>query len=221
MTETNFIVTPVGRLINSALFERDIFTDAKGNEGPPKYNIEMAFDPDQVTGEAPDDGKARLTLEDELYNYAEEKWGEGAGQDLLDGKIRSPLLIGDKLKAKREKRGKVGDAYEDKIVIRAGTLYNRHGEAADGGIQVWDEGVASIEPVDQQKVYNGSYGVARLSIGDYEDDNFDSGNALMFYLSAYQYTGEGERLVASADTSTAFKPVGREKGTSKRSSRKG
>ena len=218
MTETNFIVTPVGRLINSALFERDIFTDAKGNEGKPKYNLELGFNPEQVTGEGTEDN---LTLEDELFNYAQDKWGDDAGQDFLNGKIRSPLLEGDKLKKKREKKGKIGDAYEGLIIIRAATLYNRHGEAGPGGIQVWDEDVVSVEPADQQKVYNGSYGVARLSIGDYEDDNFDTGNALMFYLSAYQYTGEGERLVASADTSTAFKAVGREKGASKRSTRKG
>lgn len=218
-TETDFIVTPEGRLINHAIFERDIFTDSNGKEGKPKYNVELAFAPADVTGEAAEGNDP--TLEDHLFNYAEEKWGEGAGQDFLDGNIRNPLLDGDKLKKKREKNGKVGDAYEGLIVIRANTLFNRHGEEGPGGIQVWDENVESVDPVNREKVYNGSMGVARLSIDDYEDDHYETGNALMFYLSAYQFTGDGERLVASADTSTAFKAVGREKGKSKRKTRRG
>ena len=217
--DTQYFATPEGRLINNSLFERDIFKDAKGNEGKPKYNIELAFDPDQVTGEG--DDSQPLTLEDHLYNYAEEKWGEGAGQDFLDGKIRSPLLDGDKLATKREKRGKVGDAYKGMIVIRAHTLYNKHGEEAPGGIQVWDEDIVQMEDLDaKEKCFNGSRGAARLSISDYEDR--DGGDCLMFYLSSYQYRGEGERLMSPQDTSDMFEKVGREKGEpSKRRSRKG
>ena len=222
-TETNYFATPEGRLINNSLFERDIFKDARGNEGKPRYNVELAFDPDQVQGEA-EAGKP-LTLEDQLFNYAEDKWGEGAGQDFLDGKIRSPLLSGDRQAEKREKRGKPGDAYKGKIIVRAHTLFNKHGEEAPGGIQIWDEDIAQMEDVDaKEKCYNGSYGAARLSIGDYEDTDADdeARNCLMFYLSSYQYRGEGERLVSPQDTSDAFEPVGRKKGeASKRRTRKG
>lgn len=220
-TEDDFFSTPKGRLINSALFERDIFTDAKGNEGKAKYNIELAFEPDDVNGEGTED---EPTLEDRLIKYAVDKWGAGAEEDFLEGNIRSPLLNGDALAKRREKKGKVGDAYKGLVVIRAATLYNRHGEEAPGGIQVWDEDLQAIEPVDREKVYNGSYGAARLSIGDYvtTDDEGEERNALMFYLSAYQYQGEGERLFAAADTSTAFAKVGRTKGEkSKRKARKG
>ena len=217
--DTTYFATPEGRLINNSLFERDIFKDSKGNEGKPRYNVEIAFEPDQVTGEAAE-GQP-LTLEDQLFNYAEEKWGEGAGQNFLDGKIRSPLLDGDNLAAKREKRGKVGDAYKGMIIIRAHTLYNKHGEEAPGGIQIWDEDIAKMEDVDaKEKCFNGSRGAARLSIGDYEDR--DGGDCLMFYLSSYQYRGEGERLMSPQDTSDMFNKVGREKGDgkSKRRSRK-
>ena len=86
--EKKTILTPVGRLINEALFEKDQFNE----EATANYKIEMAFSWDDVND-----------LEDALQDHAEEKWGEGAGQDFLDGKIRSPLLDGDKLKKKREK----------------------------------------------------------------------------------------------------------------------
>ncbi len=203
--EGKFFGTPEGRLINGALYERDIYTDAKGNEGAPKYNVEMAFQAEEVTGEG-DGTEAGKTLEDRLYEYADEKWGEGSGEKMLAGDIRSPLLDGDKLAAKREKRGKTGDAYKGKIVVRAHTLYNKHGDQAPGGIKVWNPDMTEeVDLADRENVYNGSMGAMRLSIGDYENSEGDP--CLMFYLSAYQYRGAGERLMSVADTASAFKPV--------------
>lgn len=209
---------PEGRVINSSLFARDIYKDAvTGKEGFPSYKIELAFDPDDVEGEG--------TIEDHLIDAAIEAWGDGAEDDFLDGKIRSPLLDGDKLAARREKNGKPGDAYKGKKVIRAHTKFNKHGEDGPGGIQVWDETVEEITPAQQEQIYAGCFGIAAVTIGTYMDKDRDGEEvpSLMFYLSAFQKTKEGERLVTPKDTSSLFKPVGRTKGegTSKRRSRKG
>lgn len=211
---------PVGRVINQSLFEKDVYTDPQGNAGKPSYKLEIAFDPADLVGEGTEDYP---TVEDRLYWAAEDKWGEGAGQDFLDGKLRSPLLDGDKLKARREKRGKPGDAYEGKLVIRAHTLFNKHGEDASGGIQVWDEDVAEIDAANRQKIYSGCFGIAAVTIGTYvtKDVEGDEVNALMFYLSAFQKLDEGDRLATPKDTSSLFQKVGRTKGAAKKRSRKG
>ena len=203
--------TPDGRLINNALFERDQFND----QAKPKYNVEMAFAPEDLAFEGTPE---EPSIEDGLIAAAIEFWGEGAEADYLEGRIRSPLLDGDKMAAKREQNGKPGDAYKGKLVIRASTIWNKHREEAAGGLAVWDEDVKAIEPVNRDLIYNGQIGQASLTIDKYDDA--DGNHCLMFYLVSYQKRGEGERLVSPVDTSTAFKAVGRAAGGRKRT-RKG
>ncbi len=206
---------PEGRVINCALFEKDVFTNPQGEAGKPSYKIEIAFDPEDVEGEG--------TFEDQLIFFAVDKWGEGAEADFLDGKIRNPFLDGDKLAKKREAKDKPGDAYKDKLVIRAHTLFNRDGRDGPGGIAVWDDGaggeVGPIEPMNADQVYPGCYGKVAVTIGSYEDNQGDL--CLMLYLSAFQKTRDGDRLLTPRDTSKLFEPVGRKKGqASKRRTRK-
>ncbi|MEE9598187.1 MAG: ssDNA-binding protein [Acidiferrobacterales bacterium] len=210
--ETELLMLPEGRVINASLFEKDQFDEA----AKPRYNIELAFDPDDVEGAG--------TIEDKLLEYAVDKWGDGAEDDYFNDKIRSPLLDGDKMAARREKKGKPGDAYKGKLVIRAHTFFNLDGNDAPGGIQVWDENTKAITIMSQAKIYSGMYGVAGVTIGDYmgKDQDGDEVPSLMFYLGGFKKTGDGERLVTTKDTSTLFKAVGRKKGdTAKRKTRKG
>lgn len=210
---------PEGRVINASLFEKDTYTDAQGNAGKPSYKIEVAFDPIDVEGEG--------TIEDALIEVACEKWGDGAEEDYLEGRMRTPLLDGDKLAARREAKEKPGDAYKGKLVVRAHTLFNKDGEDAPGGIQVWndDDPVGPIIAAQREQVYAGCYGIVAVTIGTYTTKDPVSGDevpALMFYLSAFQKTKDGERLMTPKDTSTLFTPSGRTKGVgSKRRSRKG
>ncbi len=211
---------PEGRVINQALFEKDTYVDpVTGKAGKPSYKIEVAFNPNEVLGEGTADAP---TLEDLLYEAAEEKWGEGAGDSFLNGEMRSPLLDGNKLADRREKKGKPGDAYRGKIVVRAHTLFNKHGEDAPGGVQVWAEDLSDMPVANSGEVYAGVYGEIAVTIGTYvaKDHQGDEINALMFYLAAFHKTNDGERLMTPRDTSTLFKPVGRKKGDTKRT-RKG
>ena len=208
---------PEGRVINCALFEKEIYTNPKGEAGKPSYKIEIAFDPEDVQGEG--------TFEDILADFADEKWGEGAGQDFLDGKIRNPFLNGDKRAKKREADDKPGDAYKGKVYIRPHTLFNRDGRDGPGGIAVWNDGletgeVGPIEPMNADQVYPGCYGKVAVTIGSYEDNQGDP--SLMLYLVAFQKTRDGDKLTSPRDTSKLFEPVGRKKGeASKRRTRKG
>ncbi len=151
-TEVKTFLLPEGRVINASLFEKDTYTDAQGNAGKPSYKIEVAFEPDDVEGEG--------TIEDALIDHACEKWGDGAEKDYLDGKMRSPLLDGDKLAEKREARGKPGDAYKGKLVIRAHTLFNKDGEDAPGGIQVWNDD-NPVGPIIAAQREQGSFWLAQ------------------------------------------------------------
>lgn len=188
--EVKKIYLPEGRVINESLFEMSTFVNEQGQEGKPQYTVELAFDPDQVEGEK--------TVEDDLIDAAVAKWGAGAEKDYLDSKIYSPLLNGDKLKARREAKGKVGDAYGGKTVVRPNTIFNFRGDKGPGGIWVVDTDNKQITGADRQAIYPGMYGVAVVTIGVYSDGHGDP--ALKFYLSGFQKTREGDRLVTSDNT---------------------
>lgn len=195
--EQKRILTPVGRLINESLFEKDQFNE----DATASYKIELAFGWDDVEA-----------LEIELAAKAVEKWGAGADQDYFDEKIISPLIDGNKLAARREEKGKPGDAYKDMAVLRAHTIYNKFGQSGPGGIFVYAPDVSEIGAANRQEIYPGCYGQAAISIGTY-DDSRSGDHALMFYLNAFQKTKDGERLVTATDYSEVFKAVGREEGS--------
>ena len=202
------ITTPIGRLINGSLFTRQSYTNPEtGAVGNAKYTVEIAFD-SSVDLEG---------LKDDLYNAAVAKWGD-AGADAFDNDdIILPFKDGDKMAADREKKKKQGDAYKGMTVIRAGTTFNKDGNASDGGIAVYGPNTDAIEPVNQGEVYNGCMGCAGVTVGTYtvEDPKTkEKLKALMFYLVAFQKTGEGEKLITSQDHSTLFEPVARSEGDS-------
>lgn len=189
------ILLPVGRLINHSLFVKDQY-DPKAT---PAYKIEMAFDPADVCGEG--------LFDEELAEAAVAEWGKQAWDMFFDGKIKSPLLDGNRLAAKRELKGKPGDAYKDKLVLRAHTIYNKDGVDGPGGVQVFDEAVKPVGAANQDVIYQGCYGQVAVTISSYENNDGDP--ALACYLSAFQKTGDGDRLVTPRDHSQLFKPVGR------------
>ena len=198
---------PVGRVINASIFDRDIFVDAQGKEGKPSYKVEIAF--------------PRGTLDevvDLMMDAADAEWGKGAGED---DQLIWPILDGDKLAEKREKRGKNGDAYKDMDVIRANTIFNLHGQEGPGGIAVYTAELTEMDPLTGQKeIYGGVMGYAGVTIGTYHDDRFDR-NGLKFYLTAFQKTDDGERIGGNTDHSTLFDKVGRKDGESAKRTRKG
>ncbi len=194
---TEVFTLPEGRLINHSLFTKDAYKGDKGREGTPAYKIEIAIP----------DGSELEKLTDRLCDAADDKWGAGAGDD---EDLILPLLDGNKLKRKRERKGKEGDAYEDMTVIRAKTIYNADGVDGPGGIQVYDEDAVRVPPARQGEVYQGCYGIAAVTISFYVDESTGN-NAITLYLSAFQKTRDGERLVTATDRSGLFQPT-RERG---------
>ena len=188
------IVIKDARVINHSCFVKDAFDD----KAVPSYKIEVAV---------PADSEVVADLENQLLDFADAKWGDGAGDD---EDLVLPLLDGDKLARKREKKGKEGDAYKGMIVIRANTIYNKDGTDGPGGIQVFDQDVEEISPARSSDLYPGCKAEIAVTISGYE--NNEGNNALKFYLSAVQKVGDGEKLVTGSDRSTLFKAVGRSGG---------
>lgn len=191
---------PEGRLINHALFVKNAYKDDKGKEGIPKYSVELAFDPKQVQGEG--------TIEDIILDYLDRTVGGKAADKYLDGKMTGPFISGDELAERRAAKGKPGDAYAGKLVLRVGTQFNAEGDNAAGGVQVLgpDKSSISLELGNHSEVYQGCYGRAAVKMGQYLDAK---GNVcLMMHLSAFQKTRDGDRLVTPSDHSDLFEPVG-------------
>ena len=107
------------------------------------------------------------------------------------------------------KDGKPGDAYAGMEVIRANTIYNKHGEQGPGGISVYaPDGESEIGVANKSEIYNGCYAIAAVTIGQYKDPSTGN-NALTFYLSAVQKVRDGDALTSPKDHSSLFKAVGR------------
>jgi len=187
---------PEGRIINHSLFVKDAYDD----KAVPSYKVEIAI---------PEDDPGLVELENLLCDAADDKWGAGAGDD---PDLIFPLLEGDKLARKREKKGKDGAAYKGMTVIRANTIYNKDGVDGAGGIQVFDPDAELVPVARQGEVYQGCYAIVAVTLSFYESN--DGNNAMKFYLAAIQKTRDGERLVTATDRSSMFKPTGRNSGGS-------
>lgn len=197
MSEKNTVTRlalPEGRVINVSLFEKEAYQGQEGSApGTPLYKIELAFDPTDL-----------VKAEDALVAAAVAKWGAAAEADYDNGKIASPILDGNVIKSAREERKKDGSAYENKLVLRASTAFNRHGINGPGGIYVCGPDASEITPAQADEIYRGMYGIAIVS-----PKAWVAGNArgVKFYLVAFQKTRDGERLGSALDYSTLFEPV--------------
>lgn len=188
------VTTAVGRLINSSFWDKEVYKDERGREGTPAYKMEMAFESEDDITE----------LEDAIVAAAVEEWGEGAEAAYYDeGTIRSPILVGDDLADAREKKGKSGDAYRGKFVVRASTIFNLNGDDGPGGVYVCDENAVEIDFAGRGKVYNGCNGIAVVEPQCYL---IDGRKGVTLYLKGFQFVSEGERLRGS-DPSSLFKPM--------------
>jgi hypothetical protein len=197
MTDVIKLTLPEGMVINASLFERDQFND----KAEPSYKIEIAYD---------DDVLVEAGVYDALYDAANGKWGAGTEDEesLILG-----VLDGDMLATKREAKGKAGDAYKGKTVIRTNTIFSLHGVKGPGGIDVYDPDNERIDVTRQSEIYPGCFARAAVTIGFYED-NDTGAHAMKFYLVAVQKTSDGDALFSGSDTSKLFAPA--EKTTTKR-----
>ena len=201
MSETpNAFALPEGRLINGHLFVRSVYKDEKGREGKPKYNVEMAY---------PKDEKDDILdpFEDYLWDIMAEAYGETKVKEYEKKDwIRWPIKDGNKKAARREEKGKKGDAYKEMNVVSASSLYNKNGDEAEGGIDIYDEAVETIDPVNKTQVYNGCMGVIAVKAKAYDgtNDNDDPFISCVLYLEAFQMTGDADRLATQVDRSGLF-----------------
>ena len=186
------ITLPEGRLINHALFEKDTFKDEKGREATPRYKIELALEVDSVK-----------ELEDAIVAAAVAEWGASAEKEYDEGKIDSPILEGDELAAKREAKGKSGDAYKGKLVVRASTQFNKNGDDAPGGVYVCGPDAVELDFADRGQVFNGCFGVAVVVPSAY---SISGKRGVTLYLEGFQKTKDGDRL-GGGDKSSLFKPM--------------
>lgn len=188
------LMTPVGRIINHSLFEKDVFVDERGREAVPSYKIEMVFDPAELE-----------EFENAIVAAAVDFFGAGAEDDYDQGRLHSPVLDGDALATARVVRGKSGEAYEGLLAIRAKTIFNRDGDDAPGGVYVCGSDAKELDFAERGKVYNGCHGMASVTVNPYP--GIAGGQpGVSLYLNGFQLVKDGERLRGS-DPSSLFSPM--------------
>ncbi len=200
------VTTPEGRVIHANVFKRDKFDDA----AEPFYNIEMAFSPSDLSGDDND-------FENALFDFMCDNWEDGEAA-FNDGNFRDPRLDGDKLQKKREAKGKDGEAYAGKLILRAKTKFNKDGDDAEGGLAVHNPDTTLMSFDDSREIYGGMFGHIAVTFYGWEQDlpDGETRHAVSLYLVALQKTREGERLATQQDTASNFSAVAEKGGTRRR-----
>jgi hypothetical protein len=188
-----------GRVINSSFFEKDTYIDEKGREAEPSYKLEMAVPAEGAT----DEGGPLHDVQNAIYDAIEREWGEAALDEYDNGEIEDPIKDGNELAKKRQAKGKAGDVYENMLVVRAHTLFNRNGENAPGGIYVCGPDAKELEIAERGQVYNGCEGVASVTASPY---TISGRRGVTLYLNGFQKTDDGDRIRGS-DPSGLFSPM--------------
>ena len=198
------LIDAEGRGINLSLFERDAFqNDSGGAPGKPMYKAEMAYNPADIE-----------EIEDRMADFAEKVWGKGAGDQFLNGEngFINPFIDGDMLAKAREDKGKTGDAYKGKKILRVKTAFNKDGVEGPGGARVFgpDLSPVGIMEGNQSEVFNGCYGKIAVTLKEYKDYPRRGDKGITVYLSAFQKTrGEASDALRSegGGAPNPFKPV--------------
>lgn len=198
-----------GRGINLSLFERDAFQSPNGGApGKPMYKAEVAYDPKEIE-----------PFEDRLATEMDKVFGKVnvgtasapvmmmAGDALLEGRpgFISPLLNGDDLHAARLAKGKEGDAYKGKLVLRAHTAFNRDGVDGPGGAKVYGPDAVQLDATASSTVYNGCFGKLAVTLKTYTDYPRRGDKGVTAYLHAFQKVRDGDPL--KAVSASPFAPV--------------
>lgn len=179
-----------GRGINLSLFERDAFqNDSGGAPGKPMYKAEIAYEP-----------KDAEEIENVLADFADKVWGKGAGDQFLNGEngFINTFIDGDMLAKAREEKGKTGDAYKGKKILRVKTGFNKDGAEGPGGARVYAPDLSPIGIMEgnQADVYNGCFGKIAVTMKEYKDYPRRGDKGITLYLSAFQKTRDGAPLRA-------------------------
>jgi len=205
--EVKVIMLPQGRVINHSLFAPDQYDE----KAAPRYTVELAFDP-ALLMDRPKDGDS---IEDELVFAGNEEWGDKFETLFEEGKTIAPFLDGNGLAAKREEKGKPGDAYKGKLVIRAATQFDKNGNQCKmgdtAGVHVYGPDAEPINAMNREELYQGCHGIAAVTIWNYTDERTGK-KGQKFFLKAFQKTEDGEKLVTPSDPGKLFKPIGRAAG---------
>ena len=197
---------PEGRVINHSLFVKDIYVDPVTKKAAsPSYKIEMAFTPAELDPHL-----------DVIMDLIEKTWGAAAVDDYLDAEEGKASRFrwsfnpssGDKKAGERAAKGKEGDAYAGKLVLRAHTEFDRDGKNGPAGVPVYGPAVEKIGLAEgnDSLVFEGCYGILAVTLKPYETN----GNRyITHYIQAFQKTRgtDEDRLRKGADRSGLFAPV--------------
>lgn len=162
------IVTPKFTVLFPNLFEPKAVTDPKtGKQSEPAYGLTMLFDPADVK-----------PLWDVIQKVARMNWPNDSDEELRAKAF--PIKDGDKEAAKAEAKGKNGDFYKGKKVLKAKSKFQP-------GIL----GPNKQKVLDPKRIYSGCIGIAEINFNAYEG----FGGGINAYLNHFMLMEDGSKLV--------------------------
>jgi hypothetical protein len=162
------IVTPKFTVLFPNLFEPKAVVDPKtGKQSEPTYGITMLFDPADVK-----------PLWDVIQKVARMNWPNDSAEELRTKTF--PIKDGDKEKARAEAKGKSGDFYAGKKVLKAKSKF-----------QPGIIGPNKQKVLDPQRIYSGCVGIAEINFNAYEG----FGGGVNAYLNHFMLLEDGPKLV--------------------------
>lgn len=146
--------------------------------GEPVYSITLLLDQEHV-----DEAKPIAV------KVAKEKWpSRNFGEDIATGQFNWPFKDGNKVKADAEKKGKNGDFYADKTVLKASSKFPPG--LLDEKKRVVDPNV----PFSKNLFYSGCYCHVEIAFNAY-DGVSGGADGVKVYLQNVMKAGDGERLI--------------------------
>lgn len=190
MADNGTVITPVFTALFPNLFvPRPIKINGK-EKGEPVFGVTMLFDKASMS---PEDQDRLKTLIETAQRVAREKW---PGRDFKVEPIAMPFKQGDKEAEKSEKRGKNGDFYKGKLVLKTNSKFKP---------QV--VGLDRKEIINDKLVYSGCLMYAEVNFVAYDSVNGGT-DGVKAYLGNFVMKAKDGPRIAGKSAADVFAGIG-------------
>lgn len=176
MSENTQVISPIFTAVFPNLFTPKPIKVGGKEKGDPLFGVTLLIDkPENLT---PDDQARLKAMKEAAVKAAQAKW---PGRDLKE--VRMPFRNGNTEAAAAEKKGKNGDFFKDKIVVKANTKFKPQVVGPD-----------RQEILNDKLVYSGCLMYAEVNLVAYEGVNGGDDGVKAYLGNFVMKVKDGDRL---------------------------